>query len=185
MASFESFSLTLMQLAGMVANVRRTPKDCETDGRCLSRQKANRWDHGGFECALCGASILFEQDLNNLTASPVGVRITFAEQFGSSPVFRTAAFLSYPDAQALRDLLVRQLSKLEHGTKSAPATSVVGEKAAGSGAIPASSATQSHRHSTLPITPRPVRPDAKHRENVARSNITEAEKPEAKRFADP
>jgi hypothetical protein len=46
-----------------------------------------------------------------MTKSPGGVRLAFMEVWGEAvpPQFRTGIFLSYPDAVALRDLLVRQL----------------------------------------------------------------------------
>ena len=49
-----------------------------------------------------------------VSLSTVGIRITFAEQQeGGPPHYRTAAFLSYPDAIALKDLLIRQLSNVQ------------------------------------------------------------------------
>ena len=49
------------------------------------------------------------------TIGPAGVRITFCEQAGPTapPIFRMAALLSFPDAFALRDLLIRQLEHVE------------------------------------------------------------------------
>lgn len=50
-----------------------------------------------------------------------GFRITFTEQYGDvvPPVFRTAVILSIPDSLALRDVLIRQLEKIEVAMKSA------------------------------------------------------------------
>lgn len=44
-----------------------------------------------------------------------GTRLTFMEQMGDQipPTYRTAVFLSYPDAIELRDLLARQLQEVE------------------------------------------------------------------------
>ena len=50
-----------------------------------------------------------------LTMTTAGARIAFMEQLVDkvAPVYRTAVFLSYPDAEALRDLITRQLNQLK------------------------------------------------------------------------
>ena len=57
------------------------------------------------------------------TLLPQGMRLTFAEMNPASPApaFRTAIFLSFPDAAALADLLQRQLSQLEFVPYTPPA----------------------------------------------------------------
>lgn len=58
---------------------------------------------------------------NKMYVSPMGAgaRISFMEQVGDvvPPEFRVAVLLSYPDAIALRDLLTRQLEKIEVAMK--------------------------------------------------------------------
>lgn len=50
-----------------------------------------------------------------ITITAGGVRLTFCEQSGKAvpPKFRTAVLLGFPDALALRDLLVRQLEHVK------------------------------------------------------------------------
>jgi hypothetical protein len=58
------------------------------------------------------APVINRMHVNNLQA---GMRLTFSEQYSDvvPPVFRAAVFLSYDDAEALRNLLDRQLSTLQ------------------------------------------------------------------------
>jgi hypothetical protein len=61
-----------------------------------------------------------------------GLRIAFMKQHGKavSPIFRTAVLLSFPDAIALRNLLIRQLKDVEPLLKEAEAEAAVEAKAA-------------------------------------------------------
>lgn len=60
-----------------------------------------------------------------LSMMSAGARISFMEQHGDavSPTFRTAVILSIQDALQLRDLLVRQLGKIEEAIMSAEVVS--------------------------------------------------------------
>ena len=50
-----------------------------------------------------------------LSLTDGGVRIAFTEQHGDAvpPIFRTAVILSFADALSLRDLIARQLARIE------------------------------------------------------------------------